>query len=80
MSLEHAPERLILITRREARKRAGDISRTTEHRLLKGDPDWPRPVRITRGLTGYVAGEVDQFVEKRIAERDLGAGQAERRP
>jgi predicted DNA-binding transcriptional regulator AlpA len=73
MSLEHAPERQTLITRREGRHRAGDISRTTEHRLLKSDPDWPRPVRITRGLTGYVASELDRFIEKRVAARDVGS-------
>jgi predicted DNA-binding transcriptional regulator AlpA len=72
MSLEHAPEeRQVLITRRAARKRAGDLSRTTEHRLLK-DPGsgWPRPVQITRGLSGYLTAEIDSFIAKRLAERD----------
>jgi predicted DNA-binding transcriptional regulator AlpA len=70
MSLEHAPERLI--TRREARRRAGGISRSTEHRLLKRDPDWPRPVQITPGLTGYVEHEFGRFLARRVAERDDG--------
>jgi predicted DNA-binding transcriptional regulator AlpA len=80
MPLEHAPARQTLILRREARKRAGGISRTTEHRLLRdASSGWPRPVQITEGLSGYVSEEVDRFVASRIAARDAGRGEPRER-
>jgi predicted DNA-binding transcriptional regulator AlpA len=54
-----------LVTRREGRRRAGNISRTSEHRLLKQDPSWPRPVEITPGLTGYYLDELEAWIESR---------------
>jgi predicted DNA-binding transcriptional regulator AlpA len=60
----------VLIPRREGRRRAGDIGRTTEFRLIRDDPDWPKPVQITAGKTGYSAAEIDAWVRKRIEERD----------
>jgi predicted DNA-binding transcriptional regulator AlpA len=59
-----------LISRSEGRRRAGDIGRTTEFRLIRDDPDWPRPVQITAGKSGYSAVEIDAWVRKRIDERD----------
>ena len=58
-----------LISRREGRRRVGNIGRTTEHRLIKSDPTWPRPVTITPGRSGYVLRELDQWIEARIADR-----------
>jgi predicted DNA-binding transcriptional regulator AlpA len=63
-----------LISRREGRRRAGDIGRTTEHRLIRDDPDWPQPVQITAGKTGYSAAEIDAWVRKRIEERNRKKG------
>jgi predicted DNA-binding transcriptional regulator AlpA len=58
-----------LLSRREARKLAGNISRTTEFRLLRDDPDWPKPVQISAGLSGYVEEELQAFIEARMKAR-----------
>jgi prophage regulatory protein len=66
-----------ILRRAAARKRAG-ISRTTEFRLIRGDPTWPRVVQITPGLTGYFEDELDAWIEARprvsLPERDEGVG------
>jgi predicted DNA-binding transcriptional regulator AlpA len=58
-----------IISRREARKRVGDISRTTEHRKARNDPTWPLPVQISPGLTGYIEAEIERWIQARAAER-----------
>jgi predicted DNA-binding transcriptional regulator AlpA len=63
----------VLIPRSEARRRVGGISRATEHRRLKNEPDWPRPVAIGPGKSGYVQSEIDSYVAKRIAARNARA-------
>jgi predicted DNA-binding transcriptional regulator AlpA len=63
----------VLIPRSEARRRAGGISRATEHRRLKAEADWPRPVAIGPGKSGYVQSEIDAYIAKKIAGRDPGA-------
>jgi hypothetical protein len=37
---------------------------------LRDDPDWPRLVSITPGLTGYVEAEAEDFLRRR-AEHHL---------
>ena len=59
-----------LILRREARRLVGNISRATEQRLLRNSPDWPRPVKISPGRSGYVLSEVQAYIELQIARRD----------
>jgi predicted DNA-binding transcriptional regulator AlpA len=59
-----------LIPRSEARRRVGGISRATEHRRLKTEPDWPRPVAIGPGKLGYVQSEIDAYITKKVAARD----------
>jgi predicted DNA-binding transcriptional regulator AlpA len=61
-----------LITRSEARRRVGAISRATEHRRLKAEADWPRPVAIGPGKSGYVQSEIDAYIAKKIAARRAG--------
>jgi predicted DNA-binding transcriptional regulator AlpA len=58
-----------LITRREFRRRCGNIGRTTEWRGLRDDPDWPELVAITPGLSGYIETEVEAFLRRRAARR-----------
>ncbi len=58
-----------IITRREGRRRVGGISRTTEHRLIRTDPSWPKPVQISATLTGYMEAELTAWIEARAAER-----------
>jgi predicted DNA-binding transcriptional regulator AlpA len=60
---------LRLITRSEFRRRCGNIGRTTEWRYIRHDPDWPRLVEITPGLTGYVEEEAEDFLRRRAARR-----------
>jgi predicted DNA-binding transcriptional regulator AlpA len=57
----------------EARARLGGISESTEWRLRRADPDFPRPVDVTPGLRGYVAAELDAYIALKIAQRDSGA-------
>jgi predicted DNA-binding transcriptional regulator AlpA len=64
-----------LIPRSEARRRVGGISRATEHRRLKDEPDWPRPVAIGPGKSGYVQSEIDAYIARKIAARDRGTGE-----
>jgi predicted DNA-binding transcriptional regulator AlpA len=58
-----------IISRGEGRRQAC-VSRTTEWRLIQNDPDWPRPIPITPGKTGYVAAELQTWIRKRIEQRD----------
>jgi predicted DNA-binding transcriptional regulator AlpA len=53
-----------IVRRQVARKRTG-ISRTTEHRLIRNDPTWPRIVELTAQLTGYFEDELDAWLEAR---------------
>ena len=62
-----------LIPRSEARQRVGGISRATEHRRLKDEADWPRPVAIGPGKSGYVQSEIDAYIARKIAAREAGA-------
>jgi predicted DNA-binding transcriptional regulator AlpA len=64
----------VLIPRSEARRRVGGISRATEHRRLKDDPEWLRPVAIGPGKSGYVQSEIEAYIAKKIAARDTRAG------
>ena len=64
-----------LVRRSEARAMCGGISKSTEYRLLS-DPDsgWPRPVAISRALTGYSARELNDFIATRIKSRGGWSG------
>jgi predicted DNA-binding transcriptional regulator AlpA len=64
---------LVLITTREARRRAGNIGRTQEYKRIKEDPDWPRPV-WNGGIRAYVEAEIEAYLEKLIARRDAENG------
>ena len=66
MSIEHSPSRQKrIIGRREFRKRLGNISRTTEFRLSKSDPAFPRLVQVTPGLTGFFEDECNDYIAAR---------------
>jgi predicted DNA-binding transcriptional regulator AlpA len=75
---EHDPERgvkpiLRIITPAAARERMGEISRSTEQRLIKSDPDWPKKIHHTRGCSGYIESELEAYIAKKLVERDAGA-------
>jgi predicted DNA-binding transcriptional regulator AlpA len=61
---------LAVIKRKEFRRRMGGISRATEFRGRRDDPEWPEVVELTSHLTGYIESEADAFIAKR-AERRL---------
>jgi hypothetical protein len=56
---------IVLIPRKEYRRRRGDISRSTEFRFLRADPDHPQPVNGKY----YVEAEVDAYLETLAARR-----------
>jgi hypothetical protein len=45
----------------------GNVSRMTEHRLRRDDPDFPVP----HPRFGYVLGEARGYIAKKAAERSL---------
>jgi predicted DNA-binding transcriptional regulator AlpA len=61
-----------ILLRPAARAKVGGISEATEIRLEQSDPDWPKRVYITRGLSGYLECEIDEFIARKVALRDGG--------
>jgi predicted DNA-binding transcriptional regulator AlpA len=53
-----------ILRRGEARKRGG-FSKTTEWRLSHSDPTYPKIVRLSPGLTGYLEHEFDDWLAAR---------------
>lgn len=54
------------------------LSRTTAHRLMKTDPTFPKPVKLSDSTArnapvGFVLGEVQAWIEGRIAAREQRA-------
>ena len=43
------------------------ISTPTVWRWAKNDPNFPQAIKISAGITGWVAGEIDAYLERRIA-------------
>jgi predicted DNA-binding transcriptional regulator AlpA len=67
----------VFITRREHRRRCGDISKATELRLINSDPAHPKPVKIGRGLFVYVERESAAYIQTVISRRNAN-GKAEK--
>jgi prophage regulatory protein len=44
----------------------GAKSRATPWRLVKSDPDFPRPLKVSPGITGWVEAEVDDYLQKKV--------------
>jgi hypothetical protein len=57
---------LVLIPAEVHRYRVGGISRTTEWRRRKADPNWPRVVTLPNGKDGYVDAESRAHVQRII--------------
>jgi hypothetical protein len=64
---------VVLIPAEVHRNRCGGISRTSEWRYIKADPDWPRPVKGPNGQICYVDAESRAYVRKLIAARERAA-------
>lgn len=50
-----------------AAKKLG-MARGTLWRLAKEDPDFPKPVKISPKITGWIEAEIDQYIAAKIAE------------
>jgi hypothetical protein len=63
---------IALISSRDARALAGGISRRTEDRRIKDDPDWPRPVppEGPGHPRYYMASEIEEYIRRQVARRD----------
>ncbi|HEY0877933.1 MAG TPA: AlpA family phage regulatory protein [Zeimonas sp.] len=46
----------------------GYKSRATPWRKAKSDPDFPQPVKISEGLTGWIEQEIDDYLAAKIAK------------
>lgn len=49
-------------------EKIGCKSRATVWRKAKTDPDFPRPVSISAGISGWVEEEVDAYIRRKVAE------------
>ncbi len=54
---------------RDARvaEKIGAKSRATPWRKAKSDPDFPKPVKVSEGITGWIEAEVDAYLERKVA-------------
>lgn len=43
-------------------------SRATVWRRAKTDPDFPQPVKLSAGRTGWIEAEVDAYLAAKVAE------------
>ena len=51
---------VVILSRKEALRRAGDISKFTEWRLAQTDPTFPQRVRISERRIGYYEDEWEE--------------------
>lgn len=49
-------------------EKIGAKSRTTVWRKAKSAPDFPQPVSISPGITGWIEAEVDAYIARKVAE------------
>jgi predicted DNA-binding transcriptional regulator AlpA len=54
-----------ILTPREAWRRGGNMSKTTDWRLRQTDPTYPRRVQVSPGKTGYVEEEWEAWLAAR---------------
>lgn len=46
------------------------VSRSTFYAMLKDDPRFPKPVRLTQQRVGYLESEIDDYIQALAADRD----------
>jgi hypothetical protein len=63
------------ISRREHRRRLGGMSKATELRLIKNDPDHPKPFPVGPGFFVYSEQESDSY-RRLVLERSKRNGAA----
>ncbi len=49
------------------------VKRTTVYRLVKNDPHFPKPVRLSPRVSGFLRTEVEAWAQKRADMRDAAA-------
>lgn len=49
------------------------VKRTTVYRLVKHDPDFPQPVRLSPRVSGFLRTEVEAWAQKRADMRGRAA-------
>lgn len=59
---------LVIVRRREVESRTGLSRSAIYERIQSGD--FPRPVNLGAKAVGWVEAEVDDWIARRIAERD----------
>jgi predicted DNA-binding transcriptional regulator AlpA len=60
-----ANHQLMIISRKEALRRAGGIARSTALRLEETDPTFPKPVVLSPRRIGYYEHEWDKWLASR---------------
>lgn len=43
-------------------------SRALVWRKAKLEPDFPQPVKVSAGITGWIESEVDAYIRRKVAE------------
>lgn len=49
-------------------EKIGCKSRATVWRKAKAEPDFPQPVSISAGITGWIEDEIDAYIRRKVAE------------
>lgn len=57
-----------IIRDKRVAEKIGAASRATVWRKAKADSDFPQPVSISPGITGWVESEVDAYIARKVAE------------
>jgi hypothetical protein len=68
-SVKTEKRKIVLIPRKEYRRRRGNCSRATEFLYLKREPGHPLPMP---GGRYYIEHEIDEYLERLAAARNVG--------
>jgi prophage regulatory protein len=56
-----------IIRDKRVAEKIGAASRATVWRKAKSEPDFPKPVKVSEGISGWVEAEIDTWLERRVA-------------
>ena len=59
-----------VLRRKHVRIKFG-IGDTTLHKYMNEDSDFPKPIRFLGNSCGWLESELDAYIAKRVAERDI---------
>jgi predicted DNA-binding transcriptional regulator AlpA len=60
-----APDRVVILDRKEALRRAGNITKSTERRLAQVDPTFPKRIYLSPRRIGYDEREWSAWLAQR---------------